>query len=935
MSLEKLPKLAMIRAMRQLLIWCLALGFVGACAKTTPQYSFNYAEKRMLVESNGLRVVVVPDSTTDLVEVDVRYEVGGAEDPQGKAGLAHLVEHVMFQLRPEGPNTEPFFKLIPRMATFFNAYTNSDSTHYMTQARKEFLEPIMRIEAMRLFYNCNNSNIPLEEFKREQEVVRNEIRLRAAPEHQIYPSILKAIFKQGHPYHETVGGDDMQLATITWDDVCKFWSNYYVPERATVIVTGNVTPEEIAVLIQKYFAPLPARKGAPRNPVTPASIVKQEKTIELDTERNSIHVAWAVPPLNTKDGKLAEWGLPSMNFHLTQFANDWDFAYETGAGIGGGHLAPIFIASIELKNENDRGRAMEFLWKAAKNTHRGFESGSFKTAKAKIKANYVKRIEQLSERTNMLGDIIQFDKGIRWNSTDAFFLNKMEEADSLDGGAVRNVVKRVLDPRNAYVLHIKSTSKGKKGDSQSSVKFSGKTHERKAISGIDPKEATHPIAAGTRLKTFENAREFTLNNGMRVILAPYETLPLITGKLFFGVGSASEDKNKAGLASAASRMLRPAGAIQTDGSYSGPMDIAGIRYYGSSNDDFTVFTASGINLYLDVMIRGLERWMKAGEYNQLSLERWQKRVKNSFQSNRFRAETELSKQVYAAIFGEDHVYTTNGMALNNTVGNVDKDAVTSFQRRHYNPKNATFILSGNFEPEAAEKKIRSTFGGWNGKKTTAPSLDIPVRSQPKYIGVITKKQASSELRVAYPAPSGIEQGTDVKGSAVRSIMTIMLNSQVGKIREKLGASYGMYARLTRNVGPSMYQISGPVDSARLGEVLSTLRTAIINFKNGENLEEDFVIARRQIIRRMVGESTATSDIANRLVAMALYQRPLDYENKLLEAVANTTIDDVKAILKTELLPEQEAIVLLSDKETLEKSFAAANLTDVVYVDKQK
>jgi SOS response regulatory protein OraA/RecX len=108
----------------------------------------------------------MPDETTQLVEVDVRYDVGSREDPPGKAGLAHLVEHLMFQQKPDGPTSPPLMQAINDITTFFNAYTIWDTTHYMMSARAEQLDALLKIEAMRLYYGCQS--ITNEEFERER-----------------------------------------------------------------------------------------------------------------------------------------------------------------------------------------------------------------------------------------------------------------------------------------------------------------------------------------------------------------------------------------------------------------------------------------------------------------------------------------------------------------------------------------------------------------------------------------------------------------------------------------------------------------------------------------------------------------------------------------------------------------------------------------------
>ena len=100
----------------------LVAAVVASCNPAAPRFAFTSAERRGVIETNGLRFVIMPDTTTKLAEVDIRYDVGAREDPQGKAGLAHLVEHLMFQPRPDGPQTPPLFQTIIDLATDFNAY---------------------------------------------------------------------------------------------------------------------------------------------------------------------------------------------------------------------------------------------------------------------------------------------------------------------------------------------------------------------------------------------------------------------------------------------------------------------------------------------------------------------------------------------------------------------------------------------------------------------------------------------------------------------------------------------------------------------------------------------------------------------------------------------------------------------------------------------
>src|SRR5258706_10201409 len=174
-----------------------------SCTPESPKFAVQSTEKRGVIEANGLRFVIMPDTTTQLAEVDVHYEVGSREDPVGKAGLAHLVEHLMFQTRPDGPETPPLFQTIIDISTNFNAFTSWDMTHYFTTVRQDRFDDMLKIEAMRMFYAADLppfgcSTLKESEFEREREVVRNEIRAGSSADNYVVQLVEKAMYPDGH-----------------------------------------------------------------------------------------------------------------------------------------------------------------------------------------------------------------------------------------------------------------------------------------------------------------------------------------------------------------------------------------------------------------------------------------------------------------------------------------------------------------------------------------------------------------------------------------------------------------------------------------------------------------------------------------------------------------------------------------------------------------
>ncbi|MBT8493067.1 MAG: insulinase family protein, partial [Deltaproteobacteria bacterium] len=205
------------------------LALVAACggaSGSSKKIAFKYTEMRAKLD-NGLKMVIIPDKTSQMVQVDIRYMVGSNQDPEGKAGLAHFVEHMMFQWSGpsfwgKDPNGKPIdgpalFNVLPQIAVGYNAYTNWDTTHYYLQGTKEDLPKLLDLEARRMRSaiaaakdKCTESllGVPRTQFDRELEVVRNEIRWRSGnTDGQVYQMVMDLAFPKGHPYHQMIGGN--------------------------------------------------------------------------------------------------------------------------------------------------------------------------------------------------------------------------------------------------------------------------------------------------------------------------------------------------------------------------------------------------------------------------------------------------------------------------------------------------------------------------------------------------------------------------------------------------------------------------------------------------------------------------------------------------------------------------------------------------------
>ena len=201
---------------------------------------------------NGMQVVVIPDRRAPVVTHMVWYKVGAADEPQGKAGIAHFLEHLMFKGTPKYPNGA-FSRIIRANGGEENAFTSQDYTAYHQRVMKERLPLVMELEADRM----QNLVLTDENVLPERAVVQEERRERIENEPGgLLAEQLDAALFTAHPYGKPVIGWMSEVQQLTRQDALDFYAQHYEPANAILIVAGDVTAEEVKTLAEKYYGPL-------------------------------------------------------------------------------------------------------------------------------------------------------------------------------------------------------------------------------------------------------------------------------------------------------------------------------------------------------------------------------------------------------------------------------------------------------------------------------------------------------------------------------------------------------------------------------------------------------------------------------------------------------------------------------------------------------
>lgn len=202
---------------------------------------------------NGLQVVVVENHRMPVVSQMVWYKVGAADEPAGKSGIAHLLEHLMFKGTEDIPPGQ-FSKIVARHGGRDNAFTSSDYTAYYQNIAAENLDMVMRMEADRM----QNLRLADSDVLTERDVVIEERLTRTENEPAaLLGERMDLALWVTHPYRNPVIGWQHELSELDRDDALAFYKQWYAPNNAILVVSGDTTVDEVKRLAEKYYGPIP------------------------------------------------------------------------------------------------------------------------------------------------------------------------------------------------------------------------------------------------------------------------------------------------------------------------------------------------------------------------------------------------------------------------------------------------------------------------------------------------------------------------------------------------------------------------------------------------------------------------------------------------------------------------------------------------------
>jgi zinc protease len=884
---------------------------------------------------NGLQVLTHEDHRLPLVAVDLWYHVGPLNEKPGRTGFAHLFEHMMFE-GSEHVGEKAHIKYVQSAgATDVNGTTDFDRTNYFETMPSNQLELALWLESDRMGFLMEG--LDRVKLTNQRDVVRNERRQGEGRPYDVADeAVFHLLFPKSHPYYGSVIGSHADIESARIADVRDFHQQFYTPNNATIAIAGDFDAAKLKDLLEKYFGPIPKGPAVDAvNVQTPPITSQKRETITDTVKLPRLSVAWLTPKAFSPDAYSIDTAIHALGEGKASRLDEAlvikaQTAQSVSCSNGSYALTGITTCDITakpgIKLEDLEASFWAELGKLQKDGPTAEEVQASKALSLTGKITGLERLGGFGGVADMLNYYNQY-------TGDPGFLSKdVAMTEAVTAAGTKAATAKYLTKDSAVVVYCVPGEKKLEDVPRSPENTDA---DVKLVNPYTPEfeaaqdwRKTKPAPGPATQIHLPVPTEFTLDNGLKVLLVENHSLPVLSVSLVSRAGSENNPAGKSGLATLVSEVMGDGTASRDLAKLAADQEKIG-THIGTGSDLelgmvsmslLTYHSAEGMDLLADVAQHPAFR---AGD-----VERRKKQRLIRIGQETDNVYTMAARVGPKLIFG-DGPYGQPGNGTADTVQSFTGSDLSAFYAAHYGPKNSALILSGDVTRADAEKLAQTYFGKWNA--TTAPLVEIPAPPalEATHIVIVDKPGAPQTALLAY--------GIGVPGNSPDLETLSVMNYSLGgsfasrinmNLREKHGYTYGASSGFVSYRDGGVFQAGGLVRTNVTAEAAKEMMGEIKNFPDKPSSDEELGAAKEALIRSLPGRFETNSAIARALGSIFQFNRPLDYYSSLPRKYEEITPADIARVAKKYLHPDQLVIVTAGDKSKIEQSLKDAGLGPV-------
>ncbi|MBD2294089.1 insulinase family protein [Anabaena sphaerica FACHB-251] len=877
-------------------------------AATPPaEISFTQGVQKTVLE-NGLTVLTKEVHTAPVVSVQVWYKVGSRNEGKGENGISHQLEHLMFKGTSDRP--VQFGRLFSALGSQFNAFTSFDETAYFGTVQRDKLEALLTLESDRM----KNALIGSEQLTSEKRVVISELQgYENSPEYRLDRAVRKAAFPN-RAYGLTVGGTKADVEKFTVEQVRNYYQNYYSPDNATLVVTGDFATEPTLKAIKATFGQL--SKGKKTNvKASPAvtAVSAAEKTPIVLKQPGSAALLQAVYPLpDIKHPDVP--AIDVMDAILTggRTSRLYQAVVESGlASSVSGSAAELIepgwyeISATAAPGQEVRKIADVIQKCLTKLQQEAVTSAELNRAKTQLQASFILNNQDISSQASQLaynqiiaGDYHYIEK----------YLRAIAQVTPED---VQRVAKKYLDPAKQTIGFFEPTlADGQAGTSNGG---SGRTVENFSPGQpVDPAELAKylpPTTSATNSTQQSLPQQFTLANGLKVLLLPDRSVPTINISGQINAGSVFDGNQKAGLAVLTATNLMNGTQTQDALTLAQSLEDRGAGLEFRATREGVSISGQGLSANLPILVETIADVVQNANFPPEQLELSRQRELTSLKVQLDDPRT-LGRRVFQqAIYPENHPF--HSFPTVESLQSINRADVVSFYHTYYRPDTTTLTLVGDFEPMQVKSLLNQAFSKWQaqGKPPILNLKTVNIPSDLKQINTVIPGKAEAVTYLGYNAIAR----TDPRYYAALVLNQILggdtLSSRLGtEVRDRLGLTYGIYSGFAAGINPGPFLISMQTAPGDAQKAIASTIALLKQLRTQGITEAELNTAKRSITNSYPVDLANPSEVASIILNNAVSGLSTAEIREFPQRIQAITMTQVQKVIAELIKPENLVIV---------------------------
>ncbi len=924
-----------VLAFTALTIGTTGLARIGAQQSAAPrQDAVPRLEHTTFTLKNGLKVILSQDKRLPMVAVNLWYHVGPANEIPSRTGFAHLFEHMMFQ-GSKHVAADTHFKLLEAAgASDINGTTDFDRTNYFETVPSNQLELALWIESDRMGYLLDV--LDQKALANQRDVVRNE--RRQSLENQPYgvaeESLYQAIYPKGHPYHGVVIGSHADLQAAQLGDVQDFFKQYYTPNNASLAIVGDFDPAAARKLVEKYFGGLKRGAEVPKITATTPPIAAEKRLTVTDTvQLPRVYMAWLTPAIFKPGDAEADLAADILGGgKSSRLYKALVYDKQIAQAVATTQESLILGSKFTIQATARPGHTAEELEavineELKKFVQQGPDATELERAKNTIETRIITGLETLG---GFGGKADRLNSYEHYLGTPDYLAKDLQRYRGATAQAVKTFAEQHLQPAKRIVLF--AVPGEKKLAAEPPAGPDPAAGGAQTVNVAEPWRKDMPKPGTVKAAQFPTPDQFTLPNGLKVIVSERRELPVVSASLVFASGSGANPADTPGLANFTAAMLDEGTKTRNALQIADETARLGATLATASTMDQTQISVTSLAAQFPRALDLLADVAQNPTFPQEEVERQRaSRLANLVAAKSNPAQI-VGRVMASALYGTAHPYGYTELGTEASNKAMSRAAMENFWKQQLVPGNAALVVVGAVSRKELEAMTTKAFAGWAGKAAARTKLPAPGGTAAKLVIVDMPGAAQTQVRVAsvgVPRATPDFEALEVVNTLLGGLFTSRINLN---LREDKGYTYGAFSTFAFRQEAGPFFVGAGVRTDATAPAITEIYNEIKKMKDVEVTMDELTLGKDSLVRSMPGRFETTSQAAASFANLFVYDLGLDYYSKYIERVVGIDAAVAHAAARKHLQPERMLVVAVGDRQKIEAELKKLNLGAAEYRD---